>query len=111
LSRPLFIDIVFDTEAILKVFEGENILGIASGNVKASGTGTRGNDKSVVRKPLSLGVSQIHYLDPFPLRINFCDAVFCLHINILHLFKLLRGSNHQFFLIFYYIADVVGGFS
>jgi hypothetical protein len=37
--------------------------------------------------------------------------VFCLHINILHLFKLLRGSNHQFFLIFYYIADVVGGFS
>jgi hypothetical protein len=34
-----------------------------------------------------------------------------LDLDILHLFKLLGSSDNQFFLIFYYIADVVGSFS
>jgi hypothetical protein len=39
------------------------------------------------------------------------DPVFHLDLDILFLLELLRSSNHQFLLILYYIADVVGSFS
>jgi hypothetical protein len=37
--------------------------------------------------------------------------MFDLDLDILHFFELLRSPNYQFFLILYYIADVVGSLS
>ena len=111
LGGLFFIDVFLNTQAILKIFQGEYILRIASSNIQTPGPGTCGNDELVIRNPLLFGLRQIDHLDSFFSRINLSDPVFHLDLNILFLLELLRSSNNQFLLIFYYIADVVGGFS
>jgi len=37
--------------------------------------------------------------------------MFSPYLNVLRLFELPRSSNNQSFLLFYYISDVVRGFS
>jgi hypothetical protein len=76
-----------------------------------SGPGTRGNDELVIGKPLGLGFGQVDDFNSFLFRINFSNPMFRFDVDILHLFKLLGSSNHQFCLILHYIADVVGSFS
>ena len=111
LGGLFFIDVFLNTQAILKIFQGEYILRIASSNIQTPGPGTRGNDEFVIGNPLFYELRQIGHFDSLSFRIDLSDPVFHLDLNILFLLELLRSSNNQFLLIFYYIADVVGGFS
>ena len=70
-----------------------------------------GNDELVIGDPLLFGLRQIDHFDSFFSRINSSDPVFHLDLDILHLFEFLGSPDNQFFLIFYYIADVVRSFS